>query len=453
MITVSLSGLVGGRVGVSLAVLPATIARAHVAQLLADGARPSYLAPHAEWVDARDVPAQCAAEVVLTVDGPRGTAYAGARLRVHLSFPPAYPAHPPLVRFGSQLHHEQVLEGGLVGPPFYAALGWERKPARHVRTVMAEVHQLLVAPLPTGSRLSRATYLRIAQLQRLRTHTISAYAPLRTHGALFAQPPALLAGWVEPRVLAACDARDDAAIRSCVHELAPGVFSLALFTPALCGLLLDELRGFERTGLPASRPNSMNRHGVIVDEIGMERLMDELRVRLVCPLAEALFTESDQGGSHSLDHHHAFSVTYTPSADTGLDMHHDDSEVTLNVCLGSRFEGAGLTFCGRFGETTYRKHIVTYAHQPGRAVLHLGRQRHGADTIVRGERSSLIVWARSSSYRARAPDEPPMHQRVAPDLCCLSYTHDIDYETWQELPPGVVGKRERLAKLRAMGGG
>jgi hypothetical protein len=27
----------------------------------------------------------------------------------------------------------------------------------------------------------------------------------------------------------------------------------------------------------------------------------------------------------------------------------DDSDVTLNVCLGREFEGAGLTFCGSMG--------------------------------------------------------------------------------------------------------
>lgn len=239
---------------------------------------------------------------------------------------------------------------------------------------------------------------------------------------------------------------------------------------------------------------------MIVDEIGLERLMDEVRLRLVCPLAEALFTAREHGGAASLDHHHAFSVSYAPAADRYLDMHHDDSEVTLNVCLGKQFEGAGLTFCGRYGDKDYRRHSVTsarplavprrarprraglavgwlmahapgaaprpppapparrplrlrYAHKPGRAVLHLGTQRHGADTISSGERTSLILWARSSSYRSSAIAELPAHQREPVDLVCLSHTHDIDYEKWRPLPDGVVGKRERLARLRAMGGG
>jgi hypothetical protein len=36
------------------------------------------------------------------------------------------------------------------------------------------------------------------------------------------------------------------------------------------------------------------------------------------------------------------------------------------------------------------------------APLHLGRQRHGADVIATGERLNLILWARSSAFRAAA---------------------------------------------------
>jgi len=194
-----------------------------------------------------------------------------------------------------------------------------------------------------------------------------------------------------------------------------------------------------------------HRYGVLVDEIGLERLFDELRQRVLAPLAEALYPAARQ---HALDHHHAFSVRYAQAGDRRLDMHHDDSEVTLNVCLGRHFEGAGLTFCGLYGSKEYRRHSVTYAHQPGHAVLHLGRQRHGADSITHGERVSLVLWARSSSYRANEADEEgAAHLREPPDEVCLSYTHDIDFERFRPLSPGVEGKRERLARLRAQGGG
>ena len=50
------------------------------------------------------------------------------------------------------------------------------------------------------------------------------------------------------------------------------------------------------------------------------------------------------------DDHHSFCVSYRPDEDRGLDMHTDNSDVTLNVCLGRDFTAAGLTFCGEVGQ-------------------------------------------------------------------------------------------------------
>lgn len=60
--------------------------------------------------------------------------------------------------------------------------------------------------------------------------------------------------------------------------------------------------------------------------------------------------------------------------DKGLDMHHDASEITLNVCMSDHFTGAGLRFCGEFGSQKHRTSLSVAAHQMGRAIVHLGRQ-------------------------------------------------------------------------------
>ena len=85
----------------------------------------------------------------------------------------------------------------------------------------------------------------------------------------------------------------------------------------------------------------------------------------------------------------------------------------------------------------HRRRAATYAHRVGRAVVHRGRHRHGADDIARGERVNLILWSTSSRYRAtelfrrrraralavgRAADDA-----APPDKVCLSFTHDRDY--------------------------
>lgn len=46
-------------------------------------------------------------------------------------------------------------------------------------------------------------------------------------------------------------------------------------------------------------------------------------------------------------------------------MHHDSSEVTLNVCLGREFTGANLSFCGRFGDADHRRRKLVYEHVKG----------------------------------------------------------------------------------------
>ena len=117
---------------------------------------------------------------------------------------------------------------------------------------------------------------------------------------------------------------------------------------------------------------------------------------------------------------------------SGRDRHTDDSDVTLNVCLGQDFSGAGLTFCGDVGDADHRALSHRYSHVPGRALLHLGRRRHGADTIATGRRVNLIMWNYCKEWRASAVYRQRglryAAEAAAPDPLCVSYTHDRDYE-------------------------
>jgi hypothetical protein len=133
-------------------------------------------------------------------------------------------------------------------------------------------------------------------------------------------------------------------------------------------------------------------------------------------------------------------------------MHHDASEVTMNVCLGrDNFQGGDLLFCGMADGNDHRKYQFSYKHVKGRAVIHLGRHRHGAEDIipahysgsgddagVDSERLNLIMWLRSSVFRSAAayghisPDGfPRMKEDVEPDICCLSKYNDTDYDDYQ----------------------
>ena len=249
----------------------------------------------------------------------------------------------------------------------------------------------------------------------------------------------------------------------------------------------------------------------------MYGLMTVLMEQYLVPLVQVLF--ASEPVAYGLDHHHSFIVQYQrssvvpsvpspvipvpaplanstvaaaallPPGDKGLDMHHDSSEVTVNICLGKEgFQGGGLRFCGLAGDSDYRKLQYTLQHVIGRAVVHLGRHRHGADdllppsvnvttanncppaiggdstsapaiasnssiittssssstatssstnSITTSERLNLIMWLRSSAFRAAAayghinPDgfpRVPESSSSPPDICCLSKFNDPDYE-------------------------
>ena len=94
---------------------------------------------------------------------------------------------------------------------------------------------------------------------------------------------------------------------SLCEEVAPGVYAFPLFSDDYCAALIAEVEHFQRSGLPVRRPNSMNNYGLIVNEIGLEPMIDRLQREVLAPVAEALFPA--QGGG-ALDSHHAFIVQY-----------------------------------------------------------------------------------------------------------------------------------------------
>jgi len=268
-------------------------------------------------------------------------------------------------------------------------------------------------------------------------------ATLCLHPELFDFAHGPLDSWFAPPFLAAItEARTSASpaavLRRYATEAVPGVYTFDMLSPAFCSMLLDELQHYEASDMPVVRPNSMNNYGVVLNSIGLEQMMDVLQRDFVLPMAAALFPVEGDG----VDHHHTFMVQYKAGEDLGLDMHTDACDVTINVCLGKEFTGAGLTLCGLRGSRHQDERRFQYSHPHvlGRAIMHLGHQRHGADDIRTGERYNLIMWCKNSRYRlSRAfmsKYSLPPSSRGAPDLVCLSYTHDADYEQYKEYPPG-----------------
>lgn len=256
------------------------------------------------------------------------------------------------------------------------------------------MREILHKYLPIGERN------RVQKHREYRQKIISNYQPL--HRELYTMHPTT---FFVPPFLKAISDNSEESFRSIMSEPSPGVFTFEMLQPRFCELLLAEVENFEKWVNEAKfrimRPNTMNKYGAVLDDFGLETMLDKLMEGFIRPISKVFFPEV--GGS-TLDSHHGFVVEYGKDRDVDLGFHVDDSEVTLNVCLGKQFSGGELFFRG----TRCDKHVNTgsqseeifdYSHVPGRAVLHRGRHRHGARATTSGHRINLLLWCRSSVFR------------------------------------------------------
>jgi len=180
---------------------------------------------------------------------------------------------------------------------------------------------------------------------------------------------------LKPRLRSALAVHDPLA--GLIAEPCPGVFVFDAFTPAFCERLLRDIEQY-----PSVEPNSMNRYGTVLKEIGLGPFGQRVLTKLVSPLARRCYPRFDQ-----LRHYHGFVVNYDMKKQRSLDPHLDESDVTLNVCLGREFTGGKLIF-----RDEHDRVIAKLDHEVGQAVLHLGTQLHQAENIKSGKRSNLILW-------------------------------------------------------------
>jgi hypothetical protein len=227
------------------------------------------------------------------------------------------------------------------------------------------------------------------------------YVPL--HAWLF-QTPLDLNRWLSPALAEALGSGSEERLRALVRTEAADtkLFSLLFFSDEACQCLIEEVEAFEASGLPTSRPNSMNSYGLILDQVGMRDALTELRERVVVPLLRLFYAR--EVGIDQIDDHHAFIVQYagtgaTSRGDVDLGFHYDESEFTLNVCLGREFTGSRLYFRGLLLKPETHSENLSISHERARGLLHIGKHRHGAEPIESGERFNLIMWLRASSIR------------------------------------------------------
>ena len=205
-------------------------------------------------------------------------------------------------------------------------------------------------------------------------------------------------------------------------EVHPQIFVGPVFTPQWCERVRREVeryRAWSRAGGAAlSAPNTMHRGGVLLSQLGMQDALASLMRVQVQDFADAHLAEHLDG---PLVDCHAYVVTYEVGREGDLGFHVDASQITLNLCLGeASFEGAELYFqgprCAMHVDSPSRKdEAFVWTHQPGVALLHAGKNRHGVRPIRRGRRMSLIAWFRDETGRQRWEHEGS--NRHCPDWC------------------------------------
>jgi len=136
-----------------------------------------------------------------------------------------------------------------------------------------------------------------------------------------------------------------------------------------------------------------------LDNLGLAWLNDLIFHLILKPISAQLYRDTDLEGG-DLDWRHGFIAAYSGNPTTSkprqrLVPHTDDAEVTLNLCLGDKFDGGDLNFWGVRGDQTAGKFVGEYQPEVGRAVVHSGRHLHEVTEITSGDRFALIQWARS----------------------------------------------------------
>mmetsp|Transcript_35486 Transcript_35486/g.73024 ORF Transcript_35486/g.73024 Transcript_35486/m.73024 type:complete len:453 (+) Transcript_35486:155-1513(+) len=296
------------------------------------------------------------------------------------------------------------------------------------------------------------------------------YPPVALHPELFA--PENVDGWFLPELRQALaqwqqtgdvSSIDISAFPGLRLE-APGVVSFQCLQPSFCDQLLAEAKHYTaHPEMPQRAPNSMHNYGVVLNAIGMRPSFDQVLQRYMCAIGALFFGDDHLRATHigselahlhnlggaSLDEHHTFIVRYSPEQDRDLDMHVDDCDITFNFGLSDshNFGGSDLAFCGMSATAQLRQHVHTYSHSKGRCILHAGKRRHGALAVTRGERASLIMWTKSSSFRQTAAYQqrwgalvPVPRDEKTPDRICLSFSYDRDFDTLSRRL-GVQGMR------------
>ena len=200
---------------------------------------------------------------------------------------------------------------------------------------------------------------------------------------------------------------DVGSLTALMDEELPDVFSFPLLSKEFCHEVTSYVKALAQQQSRSSSSSSDHQLGrraaIHLDTVGLQWVNDLLFYLVLRPISAHLFASTETGGA-DLDWRNGYVAGYSaqPALETAtprerLVSHTDDSEVTLNVCIGDEdgFEGGLLEFRGLRGTAEQGELLGTYQPEIGRAVIHAGRHFHDVTQVTAGNRFALILWARS----------------------------------------------------------
>ena len=210
--------------------------------------------------------------------------------------------------------------------------------------------------------------------------------------------------YLHPDLRAALAYHNTSALHRIAHRVqgAADVFILPVLSDAFMQLVEDELEHAQQQSdrITWTRPNTMNHYGFVLEELGLQGMLDSILHRVLAPLASQLLPS----WGAELDAQHTFTIRYAVGEDLDLDRHMDQSEVTLNVCIGGHFKGAEVFFQGQRDHPSQHGEDAQFHHRRGFGLLHAGQHWHGSNILREGRRQNLIMWGRSSNFHESASE-------------------------------------------------
>jgi hypothetical protein len=179
------------------------------------------------------------------------------------------------------------------------------------------------------------------------------------------------------------------------------VYSMPLLSRAFCDKLRHFVQAVSKLGETAEFADLIvGKRPIDLDTVGLSWINNLLFHLIIRPVARHLYKDSET--IDELDWRQGYVAGYSAkpaSSDATprqrLVSHTDDSEVTLNLCIGDDFDGGALQFRGLRGSDDGGQLIGDFQPIQGTALIHAGRHLHEVTEVTRGNRYAFIIWARS----------------------------------------------------------